>query len=89
MSSRLRVETGTNTPDKVIRHPVTKAKTEGLPNYMKPVRSSGKAQGTEEGTAAEFKEHLASVDNTQSLAGWEAHAAQMFMEGNSDAIDCF
>ncbi len=89
LSSRLRVETGTNVPDKVKRHPVAKATPEGLPNYMKPIRSSGKSQGTIEGTAAEFKEHLASIDDNQPLAGWEAHAAQMFMEGNSDAIDCF
>ena len=89
LSSRLRVETGTNVPDKVKRHPVAKATPEGLPNYMKPIRSSGKAQGTVEGTAAEFKEHLAAIDDNQPLAGWEAHAAQMFMEGNSDAIDCF
>ena len=89
LSSRLRVDSGTNTPDKVKRHRAATAAPQGLPEYIHPIRTSGKTQGTAEGTAGEVKDYLLSEGDTEGLSGWEAHAAQMFMEGNSDAIDCF
>ena len=56
---------------------------------MKPIRSSGKSQGIEDGTAADVKDYLLSQGETSSLSGWEAHAAQLYADGNDEALDCF
>ena len=56
---------------------------------MKPVTTSGKQQGISEGSAGEVKDYLTSVGDTQGVSGWEAHAAQMYLNGNEEALDCF
>ena len=89
LSSRLSVEAGTMEPTNTKRRPKATAEPEGLPAYIQPLRTSGKQQGTAEGTAGELKDYLLSEGDTEGLSGWEAHAAQKLMEGNSDAIDCF
>ena len=88
LSSRLRVEQPLEQPDKVTQKKRMN-KPEPPPNYMKPVRTSGKSQGIEEGSSGEVKDYLASVGEDSSLTGWESHAAQMLASGNDDALDCF
>jgi hypothetical protein len=89
LSSRLKVESGTTEPQKVKRKPKATAKPQGMPAYMKPVRTSGKAQGIEEGSAADVKDYLYSQGDTSSLTPMELHAAQMLANGNEDALDVF
>ena len=89
MSSRLRVETGTNEPDKVKRRPSAKAELQGMPSFMKPVRTSGKQQGLEDGTSGDAKDYLHSQGDFEPLSGWQAHAAQLYSQGNDEALDCF
>ena len=89
LSSRLTVETGTKAPDNTKRSPTATAKPQGLPAYMKPVTTSGKQQGISEGSAGEVNDYLTSVGDTQGVSGWEAHAAQMYLNGNEEALDCF
>ena len=89
LSSRLRVSTGTNTPDKVKRHSAVTAAPQSLPEYIHPIKASGKQQGVAEGSAADFKSDSAALGDTEALSGWEAHAAQMLMDGNEDALDVF
>ena len=88
LSSRLKVEQPLNEPKGVKQRKKMNA-PEPPPNYMKPVRTSGKSQGIEDGSAGDVKDYLASVGDDGSLSGWEAHAAQMLASGNEDAIDCF
>lgn len=89
LSSRLRVETGTDEPDKVKRRPPAKAERQGMPSFIKPVRTSGKQQGLEEGSAGDAKDYLHSQGDYEHLSGWEAHAAQLYSQGNDEALDCF
>lgn len=89
LSSRLRVETGTNKPDKVKERPAATATPQGMPAYMKPIRTSGKAQGIEDGSAADVKDYLLSNGDTEALSPMELHAAQMLANGVDEALDCF
>ena len=89
LSSRLRVSTGTNTPDKVKRHSAATAAPQGLPECIHPFRASAKQQATAEGTAGELKDYLLSEGDTEGLSGWEAYAVQVLMNGEGDAINCF
>ena len=88
LSKRLKVEQPLNKPDKVKQRKPATAKKEGFP-VLKPIRSSGKSQGIEDGTAADVKDYLLSQGETSSLSGWEAHAAQLYADGNDEALDCF
>ena len=88
ISSRLRVEQPLEPPPKVTQKKRMN-KPEPPPAYMKPVRTSGKSQGIEEGSSGEVKDYLASVGEDSPLTGWESHAAQMLASGNEDALDCF
>ena len=89
LSSRLRVETGTNKSDKVKQRPQAKAKPQGMPAYMAPIRTSGKAQGIVEGSAGDVKDYFHSMGDTKPLTPMELHAAQMYEQGIDEAIDCF
>ena len=89
LSSRLRVSTGTNTPDKVKRHSAVTAAPQGLPEYIHPIRASGKQQGVAEGSAADFKSEVAAMGDTDPVSAMELHAIQMLVDGNEDAMDVF
>ena len=89
LSNRLQVVTGTNEPDKVKRHPSAKAEREGMPTFVKPVRTSGKQQGLEDGSSGDAKDYLYSQGDLEPLSGWQAHAAQLYSQGNDEALDCF
>ena len=89
LSSRLRVETGSNKPDKVKARPAATAKPQGLPSYIKPIRASGKAQGIEVGSSGDVKDYLYSQGDTTPLTPQELHLAQMYAAGNDDALDAF
>jgi CRISPR/Cas system-associated endonuclease Cas1 len=89
LSKRLQVVTGTDEPQKVKHHPPVKAERQGMPSFMKPVRTSGKQQGVENDTSGDVKDFLHSQGDTQPLSGWEAHAAQLYFQGNDEALDCF
>lgn len=56
LSTRLSVEAGTTEPTNTNRRPKATAEPEALPEYIKPIRTSGKQQGTVEGTAGELKD---------------------------------
>ena len=89
LSSRLKVESGTTEPQKVKRKPKATAKPQGMPAYMKPVRTSGKAQGIEEGSAADIKDYFYSQGDTTPLTPAELHLAQMYENGVDKAIEGF
>ena len=89
LSSRLKVESGTTEPQKVKRKPKATAKPQGMPAYMKPVRTSNKPQGIEDGSAGDVKDYLLSQGDTSTLTPMELHAAQMLANGVDEAIDCF
>ena len=89
LSKRLRVTTGTNTPDKVKRHRAATATPQSLPEYIHQIRTSGKQQGTAEGSAADFKSELAAMGDTDAVSAMELHAIQMLVDGNEDAMDVF
>ena len=88
LSSRLKVEQSLEPPTGVKQRKKIN-KPEPPPAYMKPVRTSGKSQGIEEGSSGEVKDYLASVGEDSPLTGWEAHALQMLANGSEDALDCF
>ena len=87
LSSRLTVEDGTTVPKNVKAKKLGADKLEGPPAFMKPVRTSGKAQGIEEGTAGDVKDYLFSQGETVTLTPQELHLAQMYAAGNDDALD--
>ena len=89
LSNRLKVESGTTEPQKVKRKPKATAKPQGLPNYMVPVKASGKTQGIADGSAADVKDYLLTQGDTSPLTPMELHAAQMYAAGNEYALDCF
>ena len=88
LSSRLRVEQPLEQPDKVTHKKPMNA-PEPPPNYMKPVRTSGKSQGIEDGSAGDVKDYLASCGDSSPMSGAELHLAQMYAAGNDEALDCF
>ena len=62
-------------------------KPEPPPNYMKPVRTSGKSQGIEEGSSGDVKDYLASCGDASTMTGAELHLAQIYAAGNDEALD--
>ena len=87
LSSRLKVEQPMQKPDKVKQHPPVKAKREPLPQYMHPVKSSGKSQGIEEGSAGDIKDYLLSSGDSEAMTPQEMHLCQMYVQGNDEALD--
>lgn len=86
LSSRLKVEQPLNEPKGVKQRKKMNA-PEPPPNYMKPVRTSGKAQGIEEGSAGDVKDYVASCGYSSPMSGAELHLAQMYSQGCDEALD--
>jgi hypothetical protein len=86
LSSRINVEQPLNEPTGVKQRKKMNA-PEPPPNYMKPVRTSGKSQGIEEGSSGDVKDYLASCGDASPMTGAELHLAQIYAAGNDEALD--
>ncbi|WP_413441248.1 hypothetical protein [Synechococcus sp. MIT S1220] len=86
LSNRLKVEKGDANAEKTRQRPPARP-MEPMPSYMPPLRASNKAQGVAVDSAADAKNYLASVGENEQLTPMDMHAAQMYLQGNDDALE--